>query len=157
VPPPATVVTRDLVEQPLELADIAVDSLHELAVGAIALADFLERALALHGVELAREHAALAALIAVPELGGRVVVDHARDVDRERIERLDAVARETLVAARGVLSVLARQITGRGRRRRSRLGLIARGAGEEVGQPAAAVAGPRRRGSATAIRRAGPV
>src|SRR4051812_28487885 len=56
----ATVVSGDLVEEPLELADIAVHRLHEVAVAAILLADFLERALALHGVELAREHVALA-------------------------------------------------------------------------------------------------
>jgi hypothetical protein len=43
----------------------------------------------LHGVELAGEHVALAALVAIPQLGGGVVIDHAGDVDRQRVERLD--------------------------------------------------------------------
>src|SRR6266446_9714113 len=53
----AAVVARDFLEQPLELADIAVDGALEIAIAAVALADFLERLLPLHGVELAREHA----------------------------------------------------------------------------------------------------
>src|SRR6266566_2807596 len=88
----AAVVARHLVEQPLELADVAVDGAPEIAIGPIALADFLERLLALHGVELAREYVAFAALVAIPQLGRRVVVDHAGDVDGERIERVDGVA-----------------------------------------------------------------
>src|SRR5215468_2521012 len=94
----AAVVARHLVEQPLELADVAVDSAPEIAVGPIALADFLERLLALRGVELAREYVALAALVAIPQLGRRVVVDHAGDVDGERIERVGGVA----LGARGL-------------------------------------------------------
>src|SRR6516165_2659310 len=62
----AAVVARDFLEQPLELADIAVDGALEITVGPIALADFLERLLALHRVELAREHVAFAALVAIP-------------------------------------------------------------------------------------------
>src|SRR5450759_4698945 len=62
----AAVVARDLVEQPLELADIAVHRLLEFAVGAIFLADLVERLLALQGVEPAGENVAFAALIAVP-------------------------------------------------------------------------------------------
>src|SRR5216684_9386895 len=54
----AAIVARDFLEQPLELADIAIDRAHEIAVAAILLADLLERLLALHGVELAREHVA---------------------------------------------------------------------------------------------------
>src|SRR5262245_62535057 len=90
----AAVVARDLVKQALELGNVAIDRLHELAVGAIFAADLLERALALHGVELAGEHIALAALVAVPQLGRRLMVDHARDIDRDRIERLDGMALE---------------------------------------------------------------
>src|SRR5262249_43776707 len=62
----AAAVARHLLEQPFELADIAVDAALEFAVGAITLADFLERFLALHGVKLAREHVALAAVVAIP-------------------------------------------------------------------------------------------
>src|SRR5262249_56025702 len=84
----AAVVARDFLEQPLELADIAVDGTLEIAVAAVAFADFLERLLALHGVELAREHVAFAALVAIPQLGHRVVVDHAGDVDADPIDRV---------------------------------------------------------------------
>src|SRR5579862_9707631 len=86
------IVTRDLVEQALELGNIAVDRLHELAIAAVFPADLVEGALALHRVQLAREHVALAALVAVPQLGGGVMVDHAGDIDRKRIERFDGVA-----------------------------------------------------------------
>src|SRR4051794_8003242 len=59
----AAVVARDLFEQPLELADVAVDGLLELAVATIALADLVERLLALHGVEPLVEGVALAAIV----------------------------------------------------------------------------------------------
>src|SRR6516165_3807746 len=130
----AAVVARDFLEQPLELADIAVDGAPEIAVGAVALADFLERLLALHGVELAREHVALAALVAIPQLGRRVVVDHAGDVDGKRIERVDSMA----LGARG----LGRRLAWRSLARclaRARLGIV-RGAREQLGEPARAPA-----------------
>src|SRR5262249_44786570 len=82
----AAVVLRNVVEQPLELGDVAVDRLFELAVGAVALADLLEGALPLHGVEALGEDVAFAALVAVPQLDRRVMVDHAGDIDRERVE-----------------------------------------------------------------------
>src|SRR5262249_5132751 len=85
----APLVMRNLVEQALELGDVTVDSLHEFAVGAILAPDLFESPLALHGIELAGEHVALPALVTVPQLGRGVMVDHARDIDRNRIERLD--------------------------------------------------------------------
>src|SRR5262249_62247164 len=112
----AAIVARDVVEQPLDLADVAVDRLLDLAVAAVALADLLERLLALHRVEPLGEDVALAALVAVPQLGGRVVVDHAGDVDRERIERFERMARLAVAAAR----------------------LVARGAGQQIAEPAVA-------------------
>src|SRR2546421_6740254 len=75
----AALVLRDLVQQPLEFADIAVDSRLEFAVAAVSVADFLKRLLPLQGVEAAREHIAFAALVALPQLGRSVVVDHARN------------------------------------------------------------------------------
>ena len=54
----AAVVARDLIGQPLELADIAVHCLLELAVGAVLLADLVELLLALQGVEPAGEDVA---------------------------------------------------------------------------------------------------
>src|SRR5580704_17175529 len=132
----AAVVARHVVEQPLELGDVAVDRLLELAVGAVALADLLERALPLHGVEALGEHVAFAALVAVPQLGGDVVVDHAGDVDRERIERLDRVARRTLFLARARTLVVTRAAWT----------IVARRSRKHVGEPAAAAIAARGRG-----------
>src|SRR5215472_18251034 len=53
------VVARDFVEQPLEFVDIAVDRLLELAIGAIALGDLVERLLALQRIEPLGEDIAL--------------------------------------------------------------------------------------------------
>src|SRR5436305_9848304 len=104
----AALIRRNLVEQPLELHDVAVDGRLELAVATIAVADLLECLLALHRVEAAREHVALAALVAFPELGRRIVIDHASDIDRERVERLDRAARLTAVRCRRGLALVAR-------------------------------------------------
>src|SRR5262249_23391041 len=143
----AAVVARDFLEQPLELADIAVDGALEIAVAAVALADFLERLLAVHGVELAREHVAFAALVAIPHLGRRVVVEHAGDVDGERIERVGGVA----LGARGLgRRRLPRSLTRCLARRR--LGLV-RGAREQLREPARAPAAGLR---GTERRRLGP-
>src|SRR5712671_1002534 len=152
----AAVVARDLFQQPLELADIAIHRLLELAVGAIALADLVERLLALHGVEPLGEHVALAAIVAVPQLGRGVVVHHAGDVDRERIERLDGVALGAVVRP-GLPVVVARRGPVIVPQRRTFVGALAvvaargiglaRRAAQQVGQPAAASgragAGPR--------------
>src|SRR5262245_27820452 len=78
----AALILRDLIQQPLELRDIAVDRHFELAIGPVAVADLVERLLALHRVKPAREYVAFAALVAVPQLGRRVVIDHAGDIDR---------------------------------------------------------------------------
>src|SRR5262249_32665421 len=109
-------------EQALELGDVAVDRLLEFAVGAVAPADLVERLLALQRIEPARERVALAAVIAVPQVHHGVVIHHAGDVGGDRVERVDAVARRLL----------------------PRPFLVARRAGEEIGEPAgAAVAGAR--------------
>src|SRR5260370_40212019 len=129
--PRAAVVARDVLEQPLELADVAVDRLLEIAVAAIALADLVEGLLPLHRIEPLGEHVAFAALVAVPKLAGRVVIDHAGDVDRERIERFERMPRRTLLAAAL---------------------LVARGPGQQLAEPAvaavAAIALGRRCGGA---------
>src|SRR5262249_54091066 len=88
----SAIFARDFLEQPLEVSNVAIDGALEVAFAAIALADLLERLLALHGVELAREHVALAALVAIPQLRRSLVVDHAGNLDREGVERLDARA-----------------------------------------------------------------
>src|SRR3984893_17596010 len=85
----AAVVAGDLLEQALELVDIAIDGFAELGRAPVLAADLLEGLLALRRVEAAREDVALAALVAVPQFDGGVVVDEAGDVDRKRVERFD--------------------------------------------------------------------
>src|SRR5579859_6076764 len=52
----------DLVEQPLELGDVAIDRLLEVAIAAILAGDFIEGLLASGRIEALREGLALAAL-----------------------------------------------------------------------------------------------
>src|SRR6516165_549801 len=80
------VVARYLIEQAFELADVAVYRLFELAIRSILFADVVERLLTLKGIKPSGENIAFAALIAVPQIGGRVVIDHSRDVNRKRIQ-----------------------------------------------------------------------
>jgi len=82
----AALVARNLLQQLLELVDVAIDGFAELGVAAILLADFLEALLAGVGVEAAVENATLATLEALQRFGGCFVIDHAGDVDRERVE-----------------------------------------------------------------------
>src|SRR5690348_18416250 len=98
-----------------------LDGLPEFRIATVFAADLLERALALRGVELAAAETAFAALIALPQLRGGVVVDHARDVDRERFQRAD-----------GIAAAFA------GRRDRRCVVAVARGAGQQIAEPAAA-------------------
>src|SRR5262249_251111 len=80
-------------------------------------------------VETPAEGAALAALVTLPQLGRGVVIDHPRDIDRKRVDRVDGVALRALVTRRR-----------RGLARRAALRVfLARSAGEEIGQPAAAI------------------
>jgi len=69
------VVARHIFEQPLELGDVAVDRLLELAVGAILGADLVERLLALQRVKPLGEHVAFAALVAVPQVRRGVMIE----------------------------------------------------------------------------------
>src|SRR5882724_553090 len=75
------ILARDFVEQAFELGDVAVDRLLEVAVGAVFAGDFVERLLAGRRVEPLGEGLALAALIAIPHLGGEVAVHQAADVE----------------------------------------------------------------------------
>src|SRR5205085_1242124 len=126
----AAVVARHLLQQSFELRDIAVDGAHEVALTAVTPADLLEGALALHRVELAREYVALAAIVALPKFGRRLVVDHAGDIDRERVERFEAGA----PACGRLLRRLA--VHPRSAQWFAFLGC----AGEEIGEPARAPA-----------------
>src|SRR5215467_15829493 len=112
-------------------------------VAAISPADFLERLLPLHRVKLAREDVAFAACVAVPQLGGSIVVDHARDIDGKRVQRFHAVP----LGALGRTCARGRWLT------RGSLGLV-RGAREQLREPAGAPAA-RRLGGAQR-RRLGP-
>src|SRR6202000_1521207 len=84
----SAVLARDLVEQPLELGDVAVDRLLEGAVGAILAGALVERLLAGGRVEALGERLALAALVAVPHLGSEVAVHQPADVERQRLQRI---------------------------------------------------------------------
>src|ERR1700687_5146368 len=87
----AAVVAGDLIEQALELVDIAIDGFAELGRAPVLAADLLEGLLALRRVEAAREHVPLAALVAIPQFDGGVVIDKAGDIDRKGVERVDDV------------------------------------------------------------------
>src|ERR1700694_1056294 len=102
-------VARDLVEQALELGDVAVDRLLEVAVGAIFAGDLIEGLLAGRGVEPLGESLALAALIAIPHLGCEIAIHQAADVERQRVQRVAtgcrlgrAAARDLTVAGAGI-------------------------------------------------------
>src|SRR5258708_10936476 len=104
-------VARDLVEQALELDDVAVDRLLEIAVRAIFAGDFIEGLLAGRRVEPLGESLALASLIAIPHLGGEIAIHQPADVERKRLERvatarlLRAAARDVTVAGAGIGAV----------------------------------------------------
>src|SRR5262245_43879412 len=83
------IIVRDFIEQVLEFSDVPIDRLHEVPVGAIPPTNFLERALARHRVEHAREYVSLTALVAIPKLSGGVVIDYASNIDCYGIEGLD--------------------------------------------------------------------
>src|SRR3977135_4409558 len=86
----SAVFARDLVEQALELGDVAVDRLLEAAVGAILAGDFVKGLLAGRRVRPLGEGLALAALIAIPHLGGEIAIHQAADVERQRRQRIVA-------------------------------------------------------------------
>src|SRR5258708_1598332 len=100
----AAVVAGDLVEQALELVDIAVDRFAELGRAAVLAADLLQGLLALRRVEASGEDVPLAALVAIPQFDGGVVIDEAGDVDRKRVERVDDAL---VLAAIGLAAILA--------------------------------------------------
>ena len=92
---------RDLREQPLEIADIVVDRLAEIGVALVFAAQLVKGLLALQRVEAAGEDVALAALVAVPELHRRLVVDRAGDVDGKRVQQFHDLGRRALAGAGG--------------------------------------------------------
>src|ERR1700716_1922784 len=78
----SAVFARDLVEQPLELGEAAGARLLEAAVGAILAGDLVKGFLAGRRVEPLGKSLALAALVAIPHLGGEVAIHQAADVER---------------------------------------------------------------------------
>src|SRR6201992_4014836 len=101
----SAILAGDFVEQPLELGDVAVDRLLEVAVAAILAGDFIESLLAGRRIEPLRERLALAALIAVPHFGGEVAIHQPADVERQRLQRIAAAVAllRTAAALRGLL------------------------------------------------------
>src|SRR5260370_211333 len=105
-------VPRPSGEQSFELDDVAVDGLLEVAVSAIFAGDFIEGLLAGRRVEPLGERLALAALIAIPHLGGEIAIHQPSDVERQRLQRIattallgGAAAREVTVAGAGIGAV----------------------------------------------------
>jgi hypothetical protein len=101
--------------------------LTKIRIGPVFTAYLLKCALPLGSIKALGEDAALAALVAVPQIGGGIVVDHPGDIDRECVDRIDAVSRRSILAPR--------RFAGRGLHRG--LALVARGAGEQFGKPTA--------------------
>src|SRR3954453_4428717 len=116
------IVAAHLGEQSLEFLDIAVDGLAERAVRLVASADFLERLLALRSVEPAAEHVPLAAPVTVPELDDGIMIKQSRNIERQRVDRIDGAVRRLTVCLLP---------------RRRLLSLPARAARQELGVPAA--------------------
>src|SRR6476620_10879796 len=85
----AGIVLLGVAQQPLEIADIAIDRGAEFAVAILALAVLVERLLAVDTVEVASKHSALAVAEALPDRGRGAVIDGTRDL----------VEAETLAAA----------------------------------------------------------
>src|ERR1700751_3119074 len=86
------ILARDLVEEALELGDVAVDRLLEAAVGAVLAGDLVKSLLAGRRIEALGERLALAALVAVPHLGRKIAVHQPADVERQRFQRIAAAS-----------------------------------------------------------------
>src|SRR5580704_9375004 len=122
------ILARDLVEEALELGDVAVNRLLEAAIGAVLAGDLVKGLLAGRRIEALGERLALATLVTVPHLGREIAVHQPADVERQRLQRIAAATGGGLLwsAAAG----------GRGRGRRRSTGAV--GAVEQVRQPAVA-------------------
>src|SRR5262249_10541225 len=79
------------------LADVPIHDLPELTVGFTALAHLVEFLSALHGVEPPRKHIALSAIVALPKVRPGFMIDHADDIDRQRVEGFDPFAAAAIV------------------------------------------------------------
>src|SRR5947209_3927077 len=86
----AAAVAGDFVEQAFELDNVAIDRSLEVAIGAIFAGNLVKGLLAGGRVEALGEGLVLAALVAVPHLGGEVAVHQPADVERQRFERIAA-------------------------------------------------------------------
>lgn len=91
------IVAGDIGEQLLEVGDVTVDRGAEFRFAIVLPLDLVEGLLPLQRIEATCEDVAFATLIAPPKIDRGVVVDRARNVYRERVQRLDDVARVTAV------------------------------------------------------------
>src|SRR5438270_5716867 len=96
----AAAVAGDFVEQAFELDDIAVDRSLEVAVGAVLAGDLVKGLLTGGRVEALGEGLVLAALVAVPHLGGEVAVHQPADVERQGFQRIAATLRSLRLRSR---------------------------------------------------------
>src|SRR5262249_62335797 len=88
------------------------------------------RPLPLGSIEPLCKRAALAAFVALPEVGRGIIVDHPSDIDRKRVKRVDAIT------CRGLLGVGSLAGRDRGPLRAG----FARRAWQEIGKPTAIAA-----------------
>src|SRR5262249_21669846 len=77
------IAARFIVEQPLEFVNIVLDRLTKIRIGPVFTAYLLKCALPLGSIKTLGEDTALAALIAIPQICGGIIVDHPGDIDRE--------------------------------------------------------------------------
>src|SRR5262249_61433242 len=92
------IAARYIVEQPLEFVNIVLDRLTKIRIGPVFTAYLLKCALPLGSIKTLGEDTALAALIVIPQICGGIIVDHPGDIDREYVDRIDALARRSLLA-----------------------------------------------------------
>ena len=72
---PVRIARLGLTEQPLEVADIAIDRHAEICIAIVAACDLVERGLAVEAVDMAPECAAIARPEAIPDIGRGALVD----------------------------------------------------------------------------------
>src|SRR5436305_172489 len=83
------------------------------------------RTRALRGIEPAAEDVPFAAPVTIPEIDDRIVIEQARNIERQRVDRINRTVRRLTI---GLLP------------RRGFVAVFARGARQQIGEPAAVAA-----------------
>src|SRR5262249_31317372 len=125
------IAARYVVKQPLELMNVVFDGLPEVGIGTIFATNFFKRPLPLGSIEPLCKRAALAAFVALPQVGRGIIIDH-----RPRVNARRRVGRVGVIACR----VFRGGGSPAGKGRRPLRAGFARGACQEVGKPTAIAA-----------------